>query len=512
MPDATAHFAVFSALIFPYTDYVLSCATMEPNNFSEFETKMRSAGLSDACIAAFRHNYTALVAGETGQIPESGIQPVTSLPRFADIDRTAATDSALLAQTVVLKLNGGLGTSMGLESPKSLLPVKDGLTFLDLIAKQILHLRATTTKATEPTPSPSKEGSGKSSRTTGVRFLLMNSFSTSEPTLAALAKHPALGEPKSVELMQNFVPKIDLATLRPASWAANPQLDWCPPGHGDLFPSLLGSGLLKRLLDDGVKYMFVSNSDNLGASLDLHLLGYFAKSNQPFLMEVCERTAADRKGGHLAQRNGQLLLRESAQCPSADEASFQDITRHRFFNTNNLWVRLDILAEVLKKHDGIVPLPMIKNTKTVDPRDANSPKVVQLETAMGAAIECFEKAGAIVVPRSRFAPVKTCSDLLAIRSDAYEITPDWRIELRAERKGQPPTLDLDSKHYKLVDQLDSLTAGGAPSLLNCESLTVKGAVQFSSKNVFRGKVSITNSESVAKALPAGEYTNKTLTA
>src|SRR5262245_14686224 len=147
---------------------------MDQKHFSEFESKMLSAGLSDACVAAFRHNYTALVAGQTGQIPESDIQPVTSLPRFADIDRSAAPDAALLAQTVVLKLNGGLGTSMGLESPKSLLPVKDGLTFLDLIAKQILHLR--------------------NQHRTPLRFLLMNSFSTSEPTLAALAKHPALGE------------------------------------------------------------------------------------------------------------------------------------------------------------------------------------------------------------------------------------------------------------------------------------------------------------------------------
>ena len=480
---------------------------MDPKSFSEFETKMRVAGLSDACIAAFRHNFAALVAGQTGQIPESDILPVTTLPRFADIDRSATPNAALLAQTVVLKLNGGLGTSMGLESPKSLLPVKDGLTFLDLIAKQILHLRAThDNPLTRPSSGTLSQSDGvRGSSNAGVRFLLMNSFSTSEPTLAALAKHPALGEPKSVELMQNFVPKIDLTTLRPVMWPANPQLEWCPPGHGDLFPSLLGSGWLDRLHAEGAKYLFVSNSDNLGASLDLHLLSYFANSNQPFLMEVCERTAADRKGGHLAQRNGQLLLRESAQCPPTDEAAFQDITLHRFFNTNNLWVRLDILAEVLRQHDGVVPLPMIKNVKTVDPRDANSPKVIQLETAMGAAIECFANAGAIVVPRSRFAPVKTCADLLTIRSDAYKITPDWRIELRAERKGQPPALDLDSRHYKLVDKLDALTKDGVPSLLDCESLTVRGAVQLSSEIIFRGNVTITNAGPSPKPLAPGEY-------
>ena len=462
---------------------------MSSNAFSEFETKMRAAGLSAACIAAFRHNYNALVAGDTGQIPEASIQPVATLPRYEEVG-SAAPDSALLAQTAVLKLNGGLGTSMGLESPKSLLPVKEGMTFLDLIAKQIGHLRAT--------------------HKTSLRFLLMNSLSTSEATLGALAKHPELGEPKSLELMQNFIPKVDQATLRPASWPENPQLEWCPPGHGDLFPALAGSGWLDRLLEEGVKYLFVSTSDNLGASLDLKLLNWFAGSEKPFLMEVCERTAADRKGGHLAERNGRLLLRESAQCPAPDEAAFQDITRHRFFNTNNLWVRLDMLAQVLKQHDGIIPLPLIKNVKTVDPREADSPRVIQLETAMGAAIECFEGAGAVVVPRSRFAPVKTCADLLAVRSDAYEITSDWRIELHAERKGLPPTLDLDGKHYKLVDQLDALTQWGVPSLRDCALLTVRGAVQFNAGNVLHGKVTVTNAASVPKPLPAGDYRDESV--
>ena len=457
---------------------------MSQESFTEFVTKMGNAGLSSACIGAFRHNYQALVAGNTGQIPESSIQPVAILPQYGSLDASQA-GASLLSQTAILKLNGGLGTSMGLESPKSLLPVKDGLTFLDLIAKQVGHLRKT--------------------YKTQLRFLLMNSLSTSEATLAALAKHAELGEPQSLELMQNFVPKVDQATLRPVSWPENPQLEWCPPGHGDLFPALAGSGWLERLLGDGVKYLFVSNSDNLGASLDLTLLNYLANSGKPFLMEVCERTAADRKGGHLAQRDGRLLLRESAQCPTADEASFQDIKRHRFFNTNNLWVRLDALAKLLQQYNGIIPLPLIKNVKTVDPRNSSSPKVVQLETAMGAAIECFENAGAIVVPRTRFAPVKTCADLMAIRSDAYEITPDWRIELRVERNGQPPALDLDSKHYKLVDQLDALTPDGPPSLRDCLSLTVRGAVRFQRGNVVRGKVTIENSGSEAEKLPSGVY-------
>ena len=75
--------------------------------------------------------------------------------------------------------------------------------------------------------------------------------------------------------------------------------------------------------------MFVSNSDNLGATMDLKLLTWFATSGAPFAMECAERTDADKKGGHLARRRGGLLLRESAQCPDADEAKFQDVSRHK---------------------------------------------------------------------------------------------------------------------------------------------------------------------------------------
>ena len=438
--------------------------------FAEFETKMRSAHMNDAAIRAFKHSYDSLLAGKTGLLLESEIQPVTTLPRLEDIAHKAKPDAALLSQTIVVKLNGGLGTGMGLERAKSLLKIKSDLTFLDFTAKQILHLR-------EHYKSP-------------LRFLLMNSFSTSRDTLEFLKKYPALGDAAGLEVMQSAVPKVDAATLRPASWPAQPELEWCPPGHGDLYPSLLGSGWLDRLLAAGVKYLFVSNSDNLGASLDLDLLAYFANSGLSFMMEVCERTASDRKGGHLAQREGHLLLRESAQCPEADTEAFQDVKRHRFFNTNNLWLRLDELKKLLEKNGGFIPLPVIKNVKTIDPRDKKSPKVFQLETAMGAAIECFERSGALIVPRTRFAPVKTTGDLLAMRSDAYTVTPDWRLELAPECHGTPPNIELDAEHYKMVDQLDAALAGGVPSLKQCRELKVNGAHQFNSSEVFVGNVTL----------------------
>ena len=295
--------------------------------------------------------------------------------------------------------------------------------------------------------------------------------------------------------------------LQPATCESNPENEWCPPGHGDLYAALVGSGHLDRLVKDGYKYMFVSNSDNLGASLDMTILTYFAQKDASFMMECCERTANDKKGGHLAVRSSdqQLILRESAMCADEDEEAFQDITKHRFFNTNNLWIRLDKLAQVIEKHGGFIPLPMIKNKKTVDPKDDASQKVVQLETAMGAAIECFEGATAIVVPRTRFAPVKKCNDLLLLRSDAY-LLENHKPVLNPLCKGMAPIMSLDSKLYKLVDGLEAATAGGVPSLVNCTKLTVKGLVRMSQKTKFVGDVKITNTSDEAKYVPAGEVT------
>ena len=213
---------------------------------------------------------------------------------------------------------------------------------------------------------------------------------------------------------------------------ADREKEWCPPGHGDIYTALVTSNMLELLLSEGYEYAFVSNSDNLGAELDLQILGYFAANRVPFLMEVADRTPADRKGGHLAQRpDGQLILRESAQCPPDEEAEFQDIKRYRYFNTNNLWINLRSLEHRLEEHQGVMPLPLIRNEKPVDPPNPETPRVYQLETAMGAAIAVFEGAQAMRVPRSRFAPVKKNSDLLVIMSDAYRLGEDYRLALAA---------------------------------------------------------------------------------
>jgi len=456
----------------------------------DYEKKMKDDGCNDSAIAAFKYTLGQLVAELNGEVnlmlPESAITPVDSLPNYESLTDES---TANLSDCVMVKLNGGLGTGMGLEKAKSLLPLKEGNTFLDFIAKQVTHMR-------EKYNAP-------------LAFMLMNSFATSADTLEALAKYTSLksAELGSLEFQQNKAPKITKDGLAPASWPAKPECEWCPPGHGDLYAAMAGSGTLDKLLAAGKKYMFVSNSDNLGATMDVKLLNWFVSSGAPFAMECAARTDADKKGGHLATgASGGLLLRESAQCPDEDEKEFQNVGKYKFFNTNNLWVDLKALKTAMDANAGALPLPVIKNGKTVDPRDKKSTKVLQLETAMGAAISCFPTAAAILIPRSRFAPVKTTADMLALMSDAYEVTADHRMVLKEARGGVPPTVKLDDA-YKFVDAAMTLVPNGPPSLIECKKLVIEGSgVSFAAGVVIKGDVKIVGTGVV----PAGTYTDTTI--
>jgi UTP--glucose-1-phosphate uridylyltransferase len=438
--------------------------------------KMRAEGLGDAAVQSFARQYERLRAGETGTLAEAGIEPVAELPDADEL--TEAASAELLDQAVVIKLNGGLGTSMGMTKAKSLLEVKDGRSFLDLIAEQVLDLR------------------GRS----GARLplILMNSFATQADSLAALERYDDLSAGLPADFVQNKVPKVRADDLRPAQWPGDPALEWAPPGHGDLYTALVTSGMLEALLGDGYRYAFVSNSDNLGAVLDPRILAWLAARGAPFLMEVADRTSSDRKGGHLARRrsDGGLVLREIAQTPDDDVDAFQDTSRHRYFNTNTLWVDLHALRDLLSAGDGVIDLPMIVNRKTVDPADKSSTPVIQLETAMGAAIGVFDGAAALRVPRSRFVPVKTTNDLLSLRSDAYVIGDGRAVHLAPERDGVPPFVDLDTDHYKLVGDFDARFPADPPSLVACDALRVVGDVTFGSGVVVRGDVTVEGVDAV----------------
>jgi len=414
--------------------------------------KMRADGVADAAIDVFAHYYRELEAGATGMLPEADIEPVADLPRADDLPDPPDGGKEALGRTVMIKLNGGLGTSMGMTRAKSLLEVKDGLTFLDIVVRQTQQL--------------------------GVPLALMNSFATSEDTKRFLRERYPDADVR--EFLQNKEPKLLVDDLVPAEWPADPELEWAPPGHGDIYVALQASGMLQSLLDDGYEAAFVSNSDNLGAVLDPKLAAAFLDSRAPFLMEVVPRTKADRKGGHLARRreDGRLVLRETAQTPEEDREALQDVGRHRYGNTNNLWVNLVALDRVLGERSGVLGLPVIVNRKTVDPSDESSPEVFQLETAMGAAIEVFDGAEAIEVSRTRFAPVKTTNDLLVLRSDFYTLTEDVHVVPADGREPGSIFVDLDPDHYKLLRDFDARFPAGPPSLVRASRFVVRGDVTF----------------------------------
>jgi UTP--glucose-1-phosphate uridylyltransferase len=253
----------------------------------------------------------------------------------------------------------------------------------------------------------------------------------------------------------------------------------------------VASGLLDELRDSGFRYAFVSNSDNLRATVDPRVAAWFVGSGAPFATEVTRRTPADRKGGHLAIRvaDGRLVLRETAQTSPEDAEALSDIGTHRYANTNNLWLDLDALAVKLDETGGVLGLPLIRNEKTVDPGDASSPRVIQVESAMGAAVEVFDGALALEVDRSRFLPVKSTNDLLGLRSDVYELT-DTAAMAYTDGVEAAPLVDLDPDFYKLVRDFDARFPSGPPSLRHATSLTVRGDWTFGVDVVMHGDVTV----------------------
>jgi UTP--glucose-1-phosphate uridylyltransferase len=431
--------------------------------------KMRAAGAHPAELAAMTRRLEQLDDPDAGRLSGDVLEPLPDLPELDALPEPSAERAReVLDRLVVLKLNGGLGTSMGLSGPKSLLEVKPGKSFLDVIATQVLGLR----------------------ERYGARLplVLMNSSSTHGPSLEVLQRYDGLRDQDvPLDFLQGREPKLRADDLAPVEWPANPDLEWCPPGHGDLYTALAATGTLDRLLDAGLRWCFVSNSDNLGALADVRIASWVADEGVPFAMEAVRGTAADRKGGHLALRDGQVVLRETAQVPEGD-TSFGEVDKWRYYNTNNLWVDLQALKELQAADPAAPELPLIVNRKTVDPRDKSSTKVIQLETAMGAAVGSIPGARAVQVPRSRFAPVKTTNDLLVVWSDAYDLTPDGRMTPTYDDGG--PVVTLDDDHYKLVPDFEKRFSAGAPSLRRCTRLEVEGDVTFGAGVVVEGDVHV----------------------
>ena len=433
--------------------------------------KMRAAGAHEEAIRSFEDADTRLRSGGESLLATADLEPAGDVAKFEDLPEADAAQA--LAQTALIKLNGGLATSMGLQEPKSLIKVHGGHTFLDVIVGQTQALRARY----------------------GVKLplILMDSDATREATLEALRTIGGVdNDGLEADFLQSMIPKLDADTLAPVQWPDAPALEWCPPGHGDVYGALRRSGMLQALRDRGIRYAMISNADNLGAQLDPRIVAHMAAHQVPFLMEVVQGTEADRKGGHVARRraDGQLVLRETAQTPDSDQESFRDYRRWRYYNTNTLWVDLDVLSERLDSTGGVLSLPLIVNRKTVDPRDSDSTPVIQLESAMGAAIGSFSGASLLLVPRTRFVPVKTTDDLLVLRSDVYTISDEMVVAPVPERASNLPYVELDKDYYKLIDDFERRFPAGPPSLRLAERLVVSGDVTFGADMIVLGAVTV----------------------
>ncbi|MBC2695187.1 MAG: UTP--glucose-1-phosphate uridylyltransferase [Desulfobacteraceae bacterium] len=431
---------------------------------------MKKEGIQPIVIDTFVYYYEKLVAGEKGFIFDRDIRPINSdeIEDARDASEYAEAGEKALKHVVMIILNGGLGTTMGMKKAKSLIRAKDNKTFLEIILEK--------------------------AKKSNVALCLMNSFSTHQDTISALSMIKPYRFPKL--FLQHKFPKILRHEFAPADWPMNQRLEWNPPGHGDIYTALLTSGTLQQLLDEGIRYAFIANSDNLVANIDKSLLGFFSEKGFPFMMEVSERMPIDFKGGHMARhKNGHLILREAAQCPKRELEKCRDVINYKFFNTNNIWLDLKILKSLIEKH-GTIKLPMIINPKNLDPRNEFSPLVYQIETAMGSAISIIEGATAIRVPRSRFFPVKTCNELLAVRSDCFLFSDDKQLIVNPERKQNDNcfniNIDLDPRYYRKIDMFNKRFANGIPSLVNCESLTISGDVFFENNVKINGNVVINN--------------------
>jgi UTP--glucose-1-phosphate uridylyltransferase len=466
---------------------------MEPTmtrypEMERFSSQIEAAGLHPLVVESFGRLYGRYRDGDPGTLPWAGVSPAGP-DEIVEYDSIDAEDRArgerLLSELAVISLNGGLGTTMKLAGAKSLIPVHDGESFLDLTARQVLGLRAT---------------SGHR-----VPWLLMNSFRTRDDTLKALCRFPDLAvEGLPLDFLQNRVPRVVQETHLPLELEPE-DVNWAPPGHGDVYLALHLNGLLEAMLERGIRWAFVSNVDNLGGTVDPAILGFMERSGVEFIMELTDRTIADIKGGPMVRFTdprvpgspSRLMLLERSQVEEERLAEFEDLSVFPVFNTNSLWWRVDAMLEQVRQ--GPLDLPMIVNPKTVQ-----GVEVVQLETAMGAAVGCFERSLGVKVPRSRFAPVKATSDLLVVRSDAYVVDPaDLGLRPNPSRQlPEPPVVQLDARYFKGLPDFDARVPC-PPSLLRCRSLTVEGDVRFGENVRVEGDVTIRNPTGEQRSVPHG---------
>lgn len=399
------------------------------------------------------------------------------LQRYDSLAPVAESENvSLLSKLAVMKLNGGLGTSMGCKGPKSVIEVRGDVTFLDLIVQQIENLNKTYPGADVP-------------------LLLMNSFNTDSETEKIIKKYQDT-QCSILTFQQSRYPRIIKESYEPMPITHDgyAHQDWYPPGHGDFFASIYNSGIVDTLLAQGKEYIFVSNVDNLGATVDLNILKNIVERNVEYCMEVTDKTRADIKGGTIISYGGHVSLLEVAQVPPAYIEEFKSVTKFKVFNTNNIWVSLRAIKRVMQSEQ--MKLDIIVNNKEVAGQ-----KVIQLETAIGAAISYFDNACGVNVPRRRFLPVKSTSDLMLIQSNLYSLKSGSLVMNPERQFASTPVIKLGKEFKKVNDFLERF--GSIPDVLELDHLTVSGDVSFGTNTVMKGTVIVVANPGNTIMIPAG---------
>ncbi|XP_063233778.1 UTP--glucose-1-phosphate uridylyltransferase isoform X2 [Bacillus rossius redtenbacheri] len=410
------------------------------------------------------------------KLPDDAVKDYSALPQ-----PTADKVHDMLGKLVVVKLNGGLGTSMGCHGPKSVISVRSGLTFLDLTMKQIEHLNKT--------------------YKVNVPLVLMNSFNTDEDTQKTIRKYEGL-QVEIYTFSQSCYPRISRDYLLPIPKDVDVDANleaWYPPGHGDFYQSFNNSGLLRKFIEKGYEYCFISNIDNLGATVDLRILNMLLhpEGKRPeFVMEMTDKTKADVKGGTLIKYEDKLRLLEIAQVPKEHVDDFKSVKTFKFFNTNNLWISLPAIERVLGENT--LNMEIIVNNKSL----SNGMNVIQLETAVGAAMKSFEGGLGIHVPRSRFLPVKKTSDLLLVMSNLYSMQSGSLVMSAQRMFPTTPLVKLGDQHFSKVKEFLSRFED-IPDLLELDHLTVSGDVTFGRGVVLKGTVIIIANHGDRIDIPSG---------
>lgn len=439
---------------------------------ARFETEM------DSFFALFRRYVADKASGSTLDWDKIKSPSPSEVVQYSKLPEAPEKETANLAKLAVLKLNGGLGTSMGCVGPKSVIEVRDGNTFLDLSVRQIEHLNR--------------------KYDTDVPLLLMNSFNTDADTAKIIKKYS--GHRIRVRTFnQSRYPRILKDSLLPVPQSFDDDLEtWYPPGHGDLFESLVSSGELDALLAQGREILFVSNGDNLGATVDTSVLNHMIETGAEYIMELTDKTRADVKGGTLINYDGQVRLLEIAQVPKEHVEEFKSIKKFKYFNTNNLWINLKAVKRLVESNG--IESEIIPNYKTIS-KGSSDINVLQLETAVGAAIRHFEGAHGVVVPRSRFLPVKTCSDLLLVKSDLFFLE-HGALKLDPTRDGFPNPLIKLGSHFKKVNDFQKRLPH-MPKILELDHLTITGNVNLGRNVTLKGTVIIVVNDNESIDIPNG---------